>query len=40
MKKTILLLILCLIGFFGKAQTCIDTIAFDNMETFNWFGRL
>ena len=38
MKKTILLLLLCLTSFFGKSQTCIDTIAFDNMETFNWFG--
>ena len=39
MKKTILLLILCLTSFFGKSQTCIDTIAFDNMETFNWSGE-
>jgi hypothetical protein len=38
MKKITLLLILCLTSFFGKAQTCIDTIAFDNMETFNWSG--
>ena len=38
MKKTILLLLLCLTSFFGKSQTCIDTIAFDNMETFNWSG--
>jgi hypothetical protein len=36
MKKTILLLLLCLTSFFGKSQTCIDTIAFDNMETFDW----
>jgi hypothetical protein len=38
MKKITLLLILCLTSFLGKAQTCIDTIAFDNMETFDWFG--
>ena len=38
MKKTILLLILCLTSFFGKSQTCVDTIAFDNMEAFDWFG--
>jgi hypothetical protein len=39
MKKTILALILCLTSFFGKSQTCIDTIRFDNMETFNWSGN-
>jgi hypothetical protein len=39
MKKVLITLIITLTSFFGKAQTCIDTIAFDNMETFNWFGN-
>jgi hypothetical protein len=38
-KKTVLILILCFSSLLGKSQQiCVDTIAFDNMETFDWFG--
>ena len=38
MKKVLITLIITLTSFLAKSQTCIDTIAFDNMETFNWSG--
>lgn len=39
MKKIYIILLLSLTSFFGKGQTCIDPIVFDNMETFNWVGN-
>ena len=40
MKKIYITLLLCLTSLLGKSQqTCIDTIAFDNMETYNWAGN-
>lgn len=38
MKKIILSLFLSLSFLITSAQTCIDTVTFDNMETFDWFG--
>jgi len=39
MKKLFIILSFLFVSLFGKSQTCVDTIAFDNMETFNWFGN-
>jgi len=39
MKKLFIILSFLFVSFFGKSQNCVDTIAFDNMETFNWFGN-
>lgn len=39
MKKLFFLLTFSLSCFIAKTQNCIDTIAFDNMETFDWFGN-
>lgn len=40
MKKIYITLLLCLTSLLGKSQqTCIDTIAFDNMETYTWVGN-
>jgi hypothetical protein len=38
MKKVLITLIITLTSFLAKSQTCIDTIAFDNIERWNWFG--
>jgi hypothetical protein len=38
MKKILFTLFFSFSYFITSAQTCIDTIAFDNMETFNWSG--
>jgi len=36
MKKVLITLIITLTSFLAKSQTCIDTIAFDNIEEYDW----
>ena len=38
MKKILLSLLFTLSCLITSAQTCVDTVRFDNMETFDWFG--
>lgn len=38
MRKILATILLGMFTFFGNAQTCTTTVAYDYMETFNWVG--